>query len=354
MNKLSLLCHFQCIFCIKTNVQIGFIMIFYLFSSLTFAQVRPQYSQYMLNNYLLNPAITGIEDYMDVKMSFRNQWAGIEGAPTTYYITAHTQLGRNINIANPNKIEDKLHAFAPQGSRYNRYKKIKPHHGIGGSILYDKIGIFGLAEANISYAYHILMTPEIKFSAGVSAGVSQYSMRGGDLRLANPTDNLASNIVITKPVVTAGLWLYSTRFYAGLSVAQLAGNSFDFLNNTIQRNETSVRHFFGTFAYKFKIGEQVTVIPSVLAKVANPLPLTMDYNFRFLFADRIWGGASYRPSAKGYIFMAGIHLNNAFDLSYSYDMTRTPLGRLSYGSHELILGIRLNNRFGVFCPTNMW
>jgi type IX secretion system PorP/SprF family membrane protein len=323
------------------------------FVSFASAQVRPQYSQYMLNNYLLNPAITGIEDYMDVKMSFRNQWAGIDGAPTTYYITAHTQLGWNTNIANPSKVDDKLHAFAPKGSRYNRYKKVKPHHAIGGSILYDKIGIFSVSEATVSYAYHLLLTPEVKLSAGVSAGVSQYAMRGSDLILANPTDNLATNVVISKPIVSAGLWLYSSRFYGGISVTQLAGNSFDFNMNTIEQNK-AVRHFFATVAYKFVLAEKLTAIPSVLAKVANPLPLTMDYNLRLLYADRMWGGVSYRPSAKGYIFMAGIHLNNAFDLSYSYDMEQNQIGRMSSGSHEIILGIRLNNRFGVYCPTNLW
>ena len=321
--------------------------------SLTFAQVRPQYSQYMLNNYLLNPAITGIEDYMDVKMSFRNQWAGIEGAPTTYYVTAHTQLGWNTNIANPSKVGDKLHAFAPKDSHYNRYKKIKPHHAIGGAIFYDKIGIFSTSEATVSYAYHLLLTPQVKLSAGVSAGISQYAMRGSDLRLANPTDNLATNVVISKPIVSAGLWLYSSHFYGGISITQLAGNSFDFNANAIDQGQ-SVRHFFATMAYKFTLAEKLTAVPSVLAKVANPLPLTMDYNLRLLYADRIWGGLSYRPSAKGYIFMAGIHLNNTFDMSYSYDMGQNQIGRMSNGSHEITLGIRLNNKFGVYCPTNLW
>ena len=47
------------------------------------AQQKPVYTQYILNNYIINPAITGIENYTDVKISYRNQWAGIEGAPVT-------------------------------------------------------------------------------------------------------------------------------------------------------------------------------------------------------------------------------------------------------------------------------
>ena len=42
------------------------------------AQQKPGYTQYILNNYIINPAITGIENYTDVKMSYRNQWTGID------------------------------------------------------------------------------------------------------------------------------------------------------------------------------------------------------------------------------------------------------------------------------------
>ena len=37
-----------------------------------FAQQRPQYSQYMVNNFLLNPALSGIEDYADIRISNRH------------------------------------------------------------------------------------------------------------------------------------------------------------------------------------------------------------------------------------------------------------------------------------------
>lgn len=46
-----------------------------------FSQAKPAFNQYILNNYILNPGLTGIENYTDVKMSYRNQWAGINGAP---------------------------------------------------------------------------------------------------------------------------------------------------------------------------------------------------------------------------------------------------------------------------------
>ena len=58
------------------------------------AQQQAQYSQYMNNNYLLNPGATGVEDYIDVKFSYRTQWTGLEGAPKTYYASINSSLGK--------------------------------------------------------------------------------------------------------------------------------------------------------------------------------------------------------------------------------------------------------------------
>jgi len=71
-----------CLLCIVLGCQI------------LFAQQRPQYTQYILNNYIINPALSGIENYTDVKISSRDQWVGLSGAPQTMYLTIHTPIGK--------------------------------------------------------------------------------------------------------------------------------------------------------------------------------------------------------------------------------------------------------------------
>jgi type IX secretion system PorP/SprF family membrane protein len=58
------------------------------------AQQKPHYTQYIMNQYIINPAITGIETYTDIKISHRQQWVGVQDAPVTTYLTAHTALGK--------------------------------------------------------------------------------------------------------------------------------------------------------------------------------------------------------------------------------------------------------------------
>src|SRR5438552_16431688 len=65
-----------------------------LVSAITIAQQRPHYTQYILNNYILNPALSGIENYTDLKLSARDQWIGFEGRPQTFYISAHAPIGK--------------------------------------------------------------------------------------------------------------------------------------------------------------------------------------------------------------------------------------------------------------------
>jgi len=311
------------------------------------AQLRPQYSQYMLNNYLLNPAITGIEDYTDLKLSYRQQWAGIDGAPTTLYVTAHGKLGQGVNVPDPKIGSGRPHAFS--GGSANRYRKVKPHHGIGGMVLHDRAGIFGFTQANVSYAYHLLLTRQVKLSAGVAAGFMQYSIRGSDLILANPNDPAAVDQTSFRPNLSLGLWLYSTKFYLGASLAQPVGGQ----TNGPQVLAPSARHLFLTGAYRIQIADELDLVPSVLVKWASPLPMAVDLNVRAVYANRLWAGASYRQG-DSVILLAGLALNSFLDLSYSYDLGTNRIGRASQGSHEILLGLRLGNRFRVYCPQSLW
>ena len=69
------------------------IILLQVFQSLE-AQQRPHYSQYILNNYILNPALSGIENYTDIKLSARDQWVGLNGAPQTFYLSMHAPIGK--------------------------------------------------------------------------------------------------------------------------------------------------------------------------------------------------------------------------------------------------------------------
>ena len=50
--------------------------------------------QYFLNNYLVNPAVGGIHDYMDARLSYSRQWTAIENSPSSVLLTFNTNLSK--------------------------------------------------------------------------------------------------------------------------------------------------------------------------------------------------------------------------------------------------------------------
>src|SRR6478672_7599988 len=106
---------------------------------ITAAQQKPYYTQYILNNYLLNPALSGIENYTDVKLSYRNQRTGINGAPVTVYFTAHAPIGKKDYRTTATSFE--VPGENPRGKAYwQDYTAPEPHHGVGIIVMNDKTG----------------------------------------------------------------------------------------------------------------------------------------------------------------------------------------------------------------------
>jgi len=71
------------------------------------------------------------------------------------------------------------------------------------------------------------------------------------------------------------------------------------------------------------------------------------------YQDLLWLGASYRLQ-DGYAGMVGLNVANTFNIGYSYDYTKTALNTASHGTHELIIGFLIGNRYADTCPRNVW
>ena len=111
------------------------------------AQQRAQYSNYVMNNFVLNPAVAGSYTYWNAKIGHREQWLGLDGAPKTSFISVQGAIGH------------------PAAKRRSRWKKTG-HHGVGAYAYYDKLGPLSWTGAFIAYAYHIPVTRKITTSFG--------------------------------------------------------------------------------------------------------------------------------------------------------------------------------------------
>ncbi|SMO74256.1 PorP/SprF family type IX secretion system membrane protein [Solitalea koreensis] len=294
-------------------------------SIVVYAQQRPQYTLYMQNNFILNPAIAGIENFSDVKLSYRNQWVGLDAAPKTGYLSFHTPIG---------DVDER-------------------HHGVGAQVVSDKTGPTSRLSVNADYAYHLPISGNMKISFGVAGGFTQYNIDGSQLIVVNPNDPAIASATQFLPDLTAGVWLYSDKFYVGGSALQLIPASLDFGNGNPSGLNKFRTHYFLTGGYRFPIGYDFVATPSVMVKHISPAPVSMDFNFKMMFKETVWAGISYRK-ADSFSALVGVNISSLINVAYAYDYAVNELTNYTSGSHEVILGLQLNNHYKVRCPQNVW
>jgi type IX secretion system PorP/SprF family membrane protein len=333
---------------------------FYL---MAFSQAKPSYTQYILNNYILNPAITGIENYVDVKLSVRNQWTGINGAPTTNYFTIQGPIGKGDLRTSATSFSAPGDNSNPRSPEYwKEYTTSPPHHGIGLTVVNDKAGYLNRWSIAATYAYHKPLSVRTTLAAGFSLGMSSVNLDRSKIEWGNLNPNDAAigyasgELKKIMPELGAGLWLYSARYFMGISVLNVIPGKARFVKNETYGTYYTPNYFF-TAGYRIALGTQVSLLPSFMIQYWQPQLTGIHVNAKLQYEDLLWLGASYRHSdlVAGYSGMAGVNISKTFNVSYSYEAATTSrLSAYTGNTHELMFGFILGNKAGDTCPRNIW
>jgi type IX secretion system PorP/SprF family membrane protein len=321
------------------------------------AQQKPHYTQYILNQYIVNPALTGIENYVDLKGSHRHQWVGIQDAPVTTYFTVHGPIGKKDYRTTATSYE--VPGENPRGKRYwEEYTAAEPHHGIGMQVINDVTGPLSNLSAYATYAYHLGLTPRTSLSAGFGVGINRISIDADKLNFGDitvdPSVYSSGALRNTRLDMMAGVYLYSADYFIGVSAQQVVPQKIDFSNKYIRLKEgKTVPHLFATAGYRFLIGMDFNFIPSVMVKYVDPVPTQVEVNAKLQYRDLLWIGSSYRYK-DGFAGMLGINISNTFNIGYAYDYTTSRINNFSKGTHEIVVGFLMGNKYSDSCPRNVW
>ena len=299
-------------------------------------QQQEHYSMYMQNNFLVNPAEGGTDDFTDLKLGYRTQWVGFGGGPRTSFLSVHTPVGKN----NPSNENVMPLAF----------------HGVGGAVIADDIGPFRILTAKLAYAYHLPVNRSLILSIGTFIGIKQFELNENDLNFssdASSTDPFANSFQKSiTPDMSLGLWGYSKKYYFGIASFQLLNSKVSLYENS-QANSSLAAHHWVTGGYKVPIDSNWFLVPSVVLKYVKDTPLTFDLNAKLRYQDKYWLGASYRKE-DALVLLAGVTIKKTVDLAYSYDVTQTKIKLFSSGSHEIVLGWRLPAHETKPAPAQFW
>jgi len=347
---------------IKSFSLLGVVL---LFTTVVTAQQKTQFTQYVINEYSINPALSGIENYTDVKIGNRTQWVGLNGAPVTTYLTIQGPIGKQDYKTNATTLFPSIDGDNPRGKQYwDDYTASPPHHGIGLQISNDVIGPFSTVSVFGTYAYHIGISKRTNLSAGIGIGGTRVSIdqnktsfNGVDHTVVDPSVYTSGVIGKTNLDMNAGLWLYSADYFVGFAAQQLLPQGIDFSDPDSIKSTAKgkmVPHFFTTAGYRFLLGDDLNVMPSIMVKTVAPLPSQVDLNVKFTYRDNFWFGGTYRGN-YGFAAFAGLNILSAVSVSYSYDYSTTKINTVSSGTHEIIVGFIFGNKYSDnTCPRNVW
>jgi type IX secretion system PorP/SprF family membrane protein len=319
------------------NIILG--MNFVLLGTVTFSQQLPQYSQYLRNQFMINPGAAGVYNFTDVTLSGRMQWAGFKNAPMTTYTSITAPLGKIEKVRYNPGIRVSVGPV-----RNPEIKTGKLKHALGAQMLADQFGAFQKINFSGTYALHIPMSKKVNLSFGAKVGMTSNTFIKSKAVVLNESMDQNyqdySNGQLNKNIMNigSGLYLYSSKSFLGISADNLTKDMIRFGSGMVNFN--SKMHFYLTAGHKFQVNNNISVTPALLAKYMSPAPVAVEGSIQVEYKEWLWAGVSYRHK-DALIGMLGLNISQRFKFGYSYDFSISRFNSYSSGGHELVLGIML-------------
>lgn len=279
-------------------------------STLMQAQQDPEFTHYMYNMSVINPAYaTDNPGVMNLGGLYRAQWVGIKGAPTTQSFFAHKPLSKKVEM--------------------------------GVSVVHDEIGDV-VKESNIfaDFAYVLNLGEATKLSFGLKGGVTLFSTDFNGFEYSSPSLDPAfkNNISKTFPNVGAGTYLFGSNYYVGFSAPNLLTTKHLESQDGITATGVEAIHYFltGGYVFTFNENDNLKVKPAFMAKGVQGAPVSLDLTTNVLINNKFEAGVGYRlgDSVSG---LASFYVTPSLRIGYSYDYTLTNLRKFNSGSHEVFV-----------------
>ncbi len=265
----------------------------------------------MYNMTSINPAYAGNRGVPSLAFIWREQWAGLSGAPSTKSITLDAPT-KNKKYGLGVQVFDDRYANVIRRTGMNLFYNVK-----------IPISDRGVLSVGVKGGFY----NDLKLLTSVNLGkIASYDMA------------YASNFNKIIPLMGVGAYYNSDKFYLGVSAPDLIllsqVKNYKTDSSLFQVNEV---HYFMTTGYSFNVDEDIVVKPSVLLKMASGAPVEADINMGLWYRNTIGIGGSYR-TGESILGMIELQLTPQLRFGYSYDMPfRVPntseiFLRLEFGS----------------------
>jgi len=296
--------------------KIILIISFLLFIIKASAQQDPEYTHYMYNMNVVNPAYaTGTQAMLDLGVLYRSQWAGIKGAPKTVNFFGHMPLSKKVEM--------------------------------GLSVISDDIGDGAKKEDNFytDFAYVLDMNSTAKLSLGLKAGFTSFktNFNGFQFESGNSSTDMAfaENVNHIFPNIGVGAYYFTNNYYLGLSAPNLLSSKHIEERSGINAFGSEKIHMFFTGGYVFNLSDTFKLKPAFMTKIVQGSAASLDVSANVLFNEKFELGASYRVGDAVSALM-NVKVTPSISVGYAYDYTTTNLGQFNSGTHEVFMLFNLD------------
>jgi type IX secretion system PorP/SprF family membrane protein len=320
-----------------------------MLTTLTFistnAQQIPVYSQYMMNGFLINPAVAGHEGYTSINLTAREQWLGLKDAPSTYAISAQSRLLKNSFMSRQASIKKRRRVMSRSG-----------RVGYGFYAFTDNAGAFNRTGVQGTYSYHLPLN-QAQLSFGISVTGFQFSINSAKIKLLDTQDELLYNTEKSAfvPDANFGVYFTSNRLYAGFSAMQIMQSPLKIGADKNGPGYKMIRHYYLTAGYRFEVAPDVLLEPSFLFKTTDHFVAQVDANIKAYLGESYWAGISYRTGGSygateesmngrgsAAVIMAGFKVDKYY-FGYAFDYTFNAIGARTWGSHEIMAAVKFGD-----------
>lgn len=303
------------------------------FAGSVVAQQQPLYSQYMLDAYLINPAVAGAEGVTAVNLTVRQQWVGYSDAPSTYALSAQTRILKTSFRNRSRLIKSRVRRRRPSG-----------RVGLGAFVFNDNNGRIHRTGFQGTYAYHIYIRDyQLSFGASISAFQFKASINNADGYEQTNDPLLMGKTSKFAPDANVGILVSKSNFYAGLSATSLFQSAIQFGSGNAETAYRLLRQYYIVGGYRIEpYRSDYAVEPSILFTTNERMQFGTDFNIKGYFKQDYWLGLSFRSSGA-IVTMFGVRYQQ-FYFGYAFDYNFNDVSTLGRGgSHELMIGLKIGD-----------
>lgn len=268
-----------------------------------FSQQESQFTQYMYNTTLINPAYAGSRDILSIFANHREQWIGLDGAPQTSAFSIHSPI---------------------------KFSNV----GLGLSVINESVGPTNDATLSGDFSYTIPTSERFKLAFGLKASVSFFSLDYSLLNILEPESTIQNVATQGTPNLGAGFYWYSDNMYFGMSVP-IFFNRTRYNDNEIAIYQEKLTYYL-MGGYVIDLQEDWKFKPALLVKNTYGAPLQLDFSANFQWFEKVTFGGAWRNSGA-FSGLAGFQISPTLFLGYAYDAETTKLARYNRGTHEFFI-----------------